>query len=621
MPLVLRTDAERPIPPLLREILRERGWVEYDHSIGSDEQPPWSLWWRSSRPSAAQIALCRYPYQRLNHFPKTDEITKKDTLLRNIRRMRSTYGQSYNFLPVTFSLPGDHGKFVEEWGERQREGRSSYWICKPSEMSRGRKIYVFRELAELRYDCPVVVQQYVERPLLFAGYKFDLRLYVLVTSYQPLRVYIYRDYMVRFSTEKYDLGDLGNLCSHLTNTSLNKRSSGAGSEKDGIGTGCKWDGAKFDEYLSAVGVAPEVIWVRIENVIILTLLSIAGSVPPSSGCFELYGFDLLLDQSFKPWLLEVNFSPALQIDGPVDEIVKRPLVADMIDVLQIPEDTVRRRSFSFRSRPSTSSAESRQVLERLRQTGRDDRRRRPPPPRGTGASLSASAGQQRAQTPQTVPPVSVAAAAARRPPTSHGTGPARLAALRGDTVRPLRSSSCARPRPSGPVLLGASFGSRSRDTASISHCSSPHTPAAAAPAADECLPSADATGVAAASAARPQYGPHAAQQLVDAPSGNFACSFPFNDQTAAASLCLGHAVKGDRDEAMRVVIYEIRRREHKARERCKRFPALHAAYEARRAEQGPEESAATPPARVARKESASDVRRRPATFSTPPRPP
>jgi hypothetical protein len=65
----------------------------------------------------------------------------------------------------------------------------------------------------------------LRQPYLIDGYKFDLRLYVLVTSCDPLRIFLFQDGLARFATEKYDLnapGCMENYCMHLTNYAINK---------------------------------------------------------------------------------------------------------------------------------------------------------------------------------------------------------------------------------------------------------------------------------------------------------------------------------------------------------------------------------------------------------------
>ena len=75
-------------------------------------------------------------------------------------------------------------------------------------------------------------------PLLIGGKKFDLRIYVLVTNYQPLTVYLYREGFGRFTHQRYssNMEDLSNTFMHLTNVAIQKTS-----EKYDEKLGGKWD--------------------------------------------------------------------------------------------------------------------------------------------------------------------------------------------------------------------------------------------------------------------------------------------------------------------------------------------------------------------------------------------
>ena len=72
----------------------------------------------------------------------------------------------------------------------------------------------------------MIVQEYITNPLLIDDLKFDIRIYVLMTSIEPLKLYIFEDGLVRFSTEKYSskMEDLTNVFIHLTNYTVNKES-------------------------------------------------------------------------------------------------------------------------------------------------------------------------------------------------------------------------------------------------------------------------------------------------------------------------------------------------------------------------------------------------------------
>ena len=330
----------------------ERGWYEFDEE--TQQEWDWNIWWRNARFRTSDYDKIM-PWQRINHYPRSTMITKKDGLARNLKRMRGVYGTNiYNFSPTAFNLPHDYTRFVTEYTkqkEKQKElGNKTdmYWICKPADMSRGRGIFVFKDLSDLTYDCTAVVQRYISHPYLIGGYKFDLRIYVSVPSYHPLRIYIHEEGLVRFSTDKYDLDKLGNLFSHLTNTSINKHSPMYGADKDQIGSGCKWTITQLRHYFRQENINDRALWLKIINIIILTLIMQHSQVPPAENCYELYGFDIIIDENLKPWLLEVNFSPAMGCDSHVDIQVKKPLLHDMLDMLEFKAEDCKRGGLAHR---------------------------------------------------------------------------------------------------------------------------------------------------------------------------------------------------------------------------------------------------------------------------------
>ena len=104
---------------------------------------------------------------------------------------------------------------------------SNLWIVKPTNLSRGRGIYLIDDINEINLAEQNIVSKYISNPLLINGHKFDLRIYVVLTSIDPLRIYIFKEGLARFATEKYQQSADGknNQFVHLTNYSINKKSS------------------------------------------------------------------------------------------------------------------------------------------------------------------------------------------------------------------------------------------------------------------------------------------------------------------------------------------------------------------------------------------------------------
>ncbi|VUZ45204.1 unnamed protein product [Hymenolepis diminuta] len=151
------------------------------------------------------------------------EICRKDALARNLNRMLKLFPKEYNIFPKTWILPAD-------WGELQqyaREKKNRTYILKPDTGCQGKGIWITKCPREIKPTENVICQAYISRPFLIDGFKFDLRLYVLVTSIVPLRVYVYKDGLARFTTQPYrepTAANVGNVFLHLTNYAIQKHS-------------------------------------------------------------------------------------------------------------------------------------------------------------------------------------------------------------------------------------------------------------------------------------------------------------------------------------------------------------------------------------------------------------
>jgi len=85
-------------------------------------------------------------YQKINHFPKSNEISRKDFMFINIVKMKQKFPRDFDFIPNSFVLPKDHGFLVKEMD--LHHGKKTY-ICKPVASSQGKGIFLTNDIAEV----------------------------------------------------------------------------------------------------------------------------------------------------------------------------------------------------------------------------------------------------------------------------------------------------------------------------------------------------------------------------------------------------------------------------------------------------------------------------------------
>lgn len=346
-----RTDLDKSV---LHSNFEKLGWV-----AASNDQD-WNFFW-ATKSSIKSLFRGEFTQrlqddQMVNHFPNHWELTRKDTMAKNVKRYRKELDKEgnpiaakdadgnymhMNFLPMTFNLPAESTLLLEEF----KRNPLMAWICKPSGGLQGKGIFIISKVSQLnkwlseygaRKDSYVACK-YVDRPLLIGGKKFDMRSYVMVTSYRPLRVFVHKEGFARFCNVKYHgsvnmKGD--DMFAHLTNVAVQKNGEDY-NEKHGN----KFPIKNLRLYLMGTRghEAATKLWDDIYSVYIHALKAVQNVIINDKHCFEMYGFDILIDEKLQPWLLEVNACPSLHASTKVDRMLKMKVISDTLELL-IPPD-------------------------------------------------------------------------------------------------------------------------------------------------------------------------------------------------------------------------------------------------------------------------------------------
>ena len=330
------------------DVLKARGWVEVK------DESDWDFYWCDVSWMREHFDHCYLEeHQRVCHFRNHYELSRKNLMAKNLKRLKKQLEKDSkleaakcDFFPTTYELPSEYHIFVEEF----KRNPGSIWIMKPAGKAQGKGIFLFRKLKDITdwkkedyfhrdedkgdKEPPetYVVQRYIEKPYLIGGKKFDIRVYVLVTSYVPLKAWLYRSGFARFSNTRFSLDTISDAFVHLTNVAIQKTAPDYDPEK-----GCKWSLQEFRLFLLAKH-GPEVvrrIFQQIDEIFIKSLQSVQRIVINDKHCFELYGFDIMFDSSLKPWIIEVNASPSLTASSQIDYNLKFGLLEDMLHIVDM----------------------------------------------------------------------------------------------------------------------------------------------------------------------------------------------------------------------------------------------------------------------------------------------
>ncbi|XP_066296558.1 protein polyglycylase TTLL10-like isoform X2 [Branchiostoma lanceolatum] len=343
---------------LVEDMLVKMGWLR----IHDKNREDFKLKWVETK-NHINYYCFKEGEQLVNRIPNNAILTTKIGLLNSLREYERVMAKVKkgrytrhlkmgDFFPESFRL--DVRDDREAFFNTYQEGET--WICKPTGMNRGRGIFFISsqeevsslqerlevmtqnsKRARLPYKGPMarVIQRYVNKPLLLDGKKFDIRVYMLIACTNPY-VVMYHPGYARLCTQDYSADDL-NITAHLTNQWIQKKDPNYEEVKDET----VWSMEHLNDYINDTCADDKGLpqdWVfngltrRMKDIMLHCFHSVRHKIQCRLGYFDLYGFDFLLDEDMKVYLLEINVNPALHTNCEVLQDMIPPLVEETVRV-------------------------------------------------------------------------------------------------------------------------------------------------------------------------------------------------------------------------------------------------------------------------------------------------
>ena len=283
-------------------------------------------------------------FQKIYSYPNFKVISHKDLTYLNYYNMRENFPKDFDYMPESYAYP-ENKTIIKNKFKNYKLDENDLWLIKPKTGSLGAGIYIFENLKKT--PDVYLLSRYISNPHLINKLKYDFRIYVLITGLFPLKVYLYKEGMVRFSTEEYDLdkNHINELYRHLTNVAINEKNKKDYKKAVNADTdeGSKWSLQVYQNYCKKNNIDYNHIRKQMGDIAIKSLISVLDQLinkmkengSKDRNHFKLFGFDYLLDDNLKVHLLEINDRPSLIMGDINDRKLKPQLVADCLNIIGI----------------------------------------------------------------------------------------------------------------------------------------------------------------------------------------------------------------------------------------------------------------------------------------------
>lgn len=288
------------------------------------ETMDWDLLWSHEYPFVKLSANLKdlKPHHKVNHWPGIYTIASK---------LELSTSNDFDFVPKSFKMPKD----FEEFQDYATLNPNKKFVQKNISH---RNVSIVKPESLSKESGNIFVQEFIQNPYLIDGYKFDTGVFVLLTSVNPLRVYIFDDVVLRFCRSKYSESDFSDKDSYVV------RKNYLGIEEIPSLDATQSAKHSLDSYLRSRKQNPNLLWTQIESQIrevflkrestIIDALEEQFSENHYENFFELFKFDFLVTNSddLRVWMMEVNMSPMYTSKDIMGNMLSMVSIPDGVDV-------------------------------------------------------------------------------------------------------------------------------------------------------------------------------------------------------------------------------------------------------------------------------------------------
>ena len=211
----------------------------------------------------------------------------------------------------------------------------------------GKKISILSNFSNINLN-EYIITKYLYNPHLIKGYKYDFRFHGLISGVKPLKIYLYNEGLVRIASEKYNfsLSILQNEYAFLTNLYVNQKNKNkfiypqnlSNQEDSNL-----WNLETFQKYCSRNNINYNKLISEVSDIFIKTMLSVREKIIKvieknkfyHSNFYHLIGFDIILDENLKPYLLEMNKECGFRNNNDAEKYYTYNIVVDTLNIVGI----------------------------------------------------------------------------------------------------------------------------------------------------------------------------------------------------------------------------------------------------------------------------------------------